>query len=569
MSWILGAFGRISPDLENKIRKFAQNSLLEFQDDQLLLLAGGIPETCKHDSTASEVWAICGLGIEHSGAGYGLMEKPHWEVRLKSKANTRSLEGQFAGISYHDRCLTLFTDRIGSRDLWYCTISGVTLFSTRADWLARLSGNNELDLNGFGARWLFYYQVSTGSIIKNIERLGPGAVVTISSSGISTERANWLPQPSQFQFSKVLEELSTFPFRSGRRLSLSLSGGLDSRLLFSILLHAKGEWDVHTFGPPDHPDVTIAEQIAKTFGVSHQAFYIDPVEDPDLENKVRDYCAQGLPLRQASQVLQAQYYPMLYRANTIVIDGGFGEVARRHMFNRLAYLGKGALSRRDTQAVYPYFTRFRADFFSPEVNALLREGAMDQINALWDEMPDPNTIGFRNWLDMIVVRSELPNANAAEQARMDHFVPSYMPFVQPSLLNAVFDMPLRRRQDSREVHAIIHRKERKLERFPLMTSDCTIPYSLSTMQAFVYRKVKRLLGKTYHDRTRDLFLQRLRPMIEDLAASNEVLTCSLYDQQKVGSIVDGYFGGNKALGGQLDWWLGFELWRSSHSDRRM
>ena len=566
MSWILGAYGRISPELEQRIRKMGQNPLLEFQHGPMMLLAGGIQETCKYQASSSDVWAVCGSGIEQNEHGFRFMERENWASRLSPPLNIHSLEGQFAGISYQNGELTLFTDRIGSRDLWYCVVGDATLFSTRADWLARLSGNNELDLDGFGGRWLFYYQVSTGSILKNIERLGPGATVTISENGISKKSTKWVPESAQSPFAQTLEELTTFPFRSGQRMSLSLSGGLDSRLLFSILLHASGDWDVHTFGPPDHPDVIIAKEIANAFGVSHQCFYIDPLEDSELEAKVKDYCTQGLALRQASQIMQAQYYPMLYRANTVVIDGGFGEVARRHMFNRLAYLAKGAILRRDTRGVFPYFTRFRADFFVPEVNTLLCEGALNQIEALWNDMPDPHTFGVRNWLDMIVVRSELPNANAAEQARMDHYVQSYMPFVQPSLLNAVFEMPLNMREDSREFHSIIHRNEPKLERFPLMTSKCTIPYSLSTRQAFLFQKVKRLLGKTYHDHTTENFLQRMRPMILDLADSNEVRFCSLYDQQKVRSIVDEYYAGNSALGNQLDWWFGFELWRRSLSE---
>jgi hypothetical protein len=150
---------------------------------------------------------------------------------------------------------------------------------------------------------------------------------------------------------------------------------------------------------------------------------------------------------------------------------------------------------------------------------------------------------------------------------MDHYVPSYMPFVQPSLLNAVFEMSLKMRENSREIHRIIHRNEPKLERFPLMTSDCMVPYALSTMQTVVYRKMKRLLGKTYQDHTRDLFLQRLRPMIEDLVASNEVRSYSMYDHRKILAIARGYYAGNNALGGPLDFWLGFELWRRSLSDR--
>ena len=68
-------------------------------------------------------------------------------------------------------------------------------------------------------------------------------------------------------------------------------------------------------------------------------------------------------------------------------------------------------------------TRFRADFFNTEVSHLLRGGAMDQLDAQWEEMPDPKAFGIGNWLDLLVVRSRFLNANGAETARMDQYVP--------------------------------------------------------------------------------------------------------------------------------------------------
>ena len=87
-----------------------------------------------------------------------------------------------------------------------------------------------------------------------------------------------------------------------------------------MLLHSKGDWDVQ-LGPLDHPDVVIAKQIASAFGVHHRHLFIDPLKDSELESKLKDYCAEGLTLRQASMITQVQYYPMLYAEGTIVIDG--------------------------------------------------------------------------------------------------------------------------------------------------------------------------------------------------------------------------------------------------------
>ncbi|MFI5202155.1 MAG: asparagine synthase-related protein [Candidatus Kapaibacterium sp.] len=563
MSWILGAHGLHSPDHASSLRKIASLPLFEYHDAGMSILAGGIPETCAFGKTDGGAWTVCGLGIERAPDGFRLLDTRDWHERLEQEGNLQKLEGQFAGIHYRNGELTLFTDRIGSRDLYFTSLPGVTLFSTRLDWLARLSRKDELDLHEFGGRWLFFYQLSTGSIIKNIIRLGPGAEIKISPKGTSISRVGWNPGPASLDFASTLEQITTFPFQSNHRVTLGLSGGLDSRLLFSLLLQANGAWDVHTFGPPEHPDAIIAKQIAKAFGIPHRHLYIEPLDDPDLGTKVEDFCAQSLALRPASSILQLQHYPMLREDRTIVIDGSFGEVARRQMLNRIAIMGRRALLERDMEKIFSRLARFRADFFTEETNMKLRSGAMAQVEALWSEMPDPRSFGIGNWLDLLVVRAGLPNVNAAEQARIDHYVPGFTPFVQPSFLNAAFRLPIRDRRGGKAFRALIHRTNPRLESFPRVVIDCTVPYSFSTLFAFAWREMKLRLGKTYRDRTNERFLLQMRPMIEDLSHSESVRTYPLYDQRKVRAIVDGYFAGNLTLGPQLNWWLGFELWRSA------
>jgi hypothetical protein len=176
-------------------------------------------------------------------------------------------------------------------------------------------------------------------------------------------------------------------------------------------------------------------------------------------------------------------------------------------------------------------------------------------------LPDPNEIGIGNWLDLLIVRSGLPNVNAAEQARIDHYVPNYMPFVQPSLLDTVFKIPLGERRGGRLFRHMIDANERKLASFPLVFVDCVVPYRFTTIPVYILRRLKQKFRKAYQDNLLDRFLDRTRTMIEDLANSSSIQQSGLYNSVKVRAIIDGYYGGNRTLGPQLNWWLGFELWR--------
>ncbi|MDZ7623677.1 MAG: hypothetical protein U5J96_04410 [Ignavibacteriaceae bacterium] len=49
---------------------------------------------------------------------------------------------------------------------------------------------------------------------------------------------------------------------SDKKISLSLSGGLDLRFLLSYLANKNSDfWDSHTFGDPNHPDSKIASDL--------------------------------------------------------------------------------------------------------------------------------------------------------------------------------------------------------------------------------------------------------------------------------------------------------------------
>ncbi|MBI3005362.1 MAG: hypothetical protein HYY49_08085 [Ignavibacteriales bacterium] len=67
-------------------------------------------------------------------------------------------------------------------------------------------------------------------------------------------------------------------------------------------------------------------------------------------------------------------------------------------------------------------------------------GVTQQIQAVWDTMPSLKDISPENFLDLLAVRTRVPNWGGLDQSRLDAQVVNYMPFVQPSFLELVFSL---------------------------------------------------------------------------------------------------------------------------------
>ena len=77
---------------------------------------------------------------------------------------------------------------------------------------------------------------------------------------------NWLPSKGETisvnDFNDKLKNLTLLGTCNNSKISLSLSGGMDSRVILSLLLNSNYEnWDCHTFRTEDKMDINIAEII--------------------------------------------------------------------------------------------------------------------------------------------------------------------------------------------------------------------------------------------------------------------------------------------------------------------
>ena len=156
---------------------------------------------------------------------------------------------------------------------------------------------------------------------------------------------------------------------------------------------------------------------------------------------MHSFVAQTLLVEPSTSYMKLRYISKLRKDVRMMIDGGFGEIARRQYLNRVVTFGRQALLTRDTTRLLQLMRSHRADIFSAEVSRLLENGAFNSLEKILDEMPAVEKIGVENFADLLAVRTRVPNTGASEQARIDTEILNFVPLVQPSFLRAVFGIP--------------------------------------------------------------------------------------------------------------------------------
>lgn len=328
MSWFLGGVGHFNEVFLSAIKQLTPSSLMQTASDSIFLFAGGIPNTCKFELNDSlqkkKNWLQVGIGISQKSPRKFLSNDDWNQIVTNGDEEKIELDGHYVLLSWDLERLIFVTDKLGLRDFYYCNDPhGNVFFSTRIDWLAKLIPT-EINFDEFGSRWLLFNQISPNSVLKNITRVTGGDSITIDrkTQKISFQK-NKLETPKQnldnqsYNFNDRLNELILFPL-AGNEISLSFSGGLDSRLLFSyMLLNKNRNWDAHTFGNKNHPDSIIAKRICNDFGIPHKQIQILPPSPDQFIIEFKDYIGQTIVNNSASSFLQ------LRNCNGLALRGGF------------------------------------------------------------------------------------------------------------------------------------------------------------------------------------------------------------------------------------------------------
>ncbi len=198
----------------------------------------------------------------------------------------KRLNGLFHGIliDKNDRRIILFNDRYGMHRLYYRETADAFLFAAEAKAILAVDAETRsIDTNGLAQFITCGCALENGTIFKGISVL-PGASAWMFQDGNLTLKgryfnpAEWEDQPpldaeSYYQKLKTAFAEKVPRYFAGReQISISLTGGLDSRMLVSWSRAAPGSLRSYTFGGVyrESQDVKIARRVAQACGHEHE-----------------------------------------------------------------------------------------------------------------------------------------------------------------------------------------------------------------------------------------------------------------------------------------------------------
>jgi hypothetical protein len=251
--------------------------------------------------------------------------------------------------------------------------------------------------------------------------------------------------------------------------------------------------------------------------------------------------------------------------NKIIIDGGFGEIWRRAFANKLLLLGRKYLAQKDAKKISSYLEYFKADIFSEDALTEMQRGTVNQLEDLFQTLPDPSQIGSAEWIDLFSIRCRLANYYATEQARVDQFVVSFMPLVQKDILNLLFGITDEEKKNGRLFKQLIKQNSTQLTQIPLVKGNITHSFNASSISARLHSRIKNKLGLSYQNKRRIEFQNSLREFIGDVLQSTEVRCVEFYDRKKLDRLANNFSSKNNNYNSEIDWFLLFELFRQGIS----
>ncbi|MBU0754391.1 MAG: hypothetical protein KJ645_04585 [Planctomycetes bacterium] len=216
------------------------------------------------------------------------------------------LNGQFNAVAYDpvEKRLVIMTDRLGSRPLYYGVRGNRHLIASELKAVCAVLGDPvRLSSLGLIEFFAFGHNLEHRTVLKNVEVLPPGSIITIDEQGRRTTNyfryryhADRFPKNVTEigeRIAETVKEAAPDYLVGEGRNGFFLSGGLDSRIIAGALGEHRPSINTFTFGYPASRDVLYAGQLSGLLGFAHRTFTYPPVYLSDVIRDVveRTECA--------------------------------------------------------------------------------------------------------------------------------------------------------------------------------------------------------------------------------------------------------------------------------------
>lgn len=196
------------------------------------------------------------------------------------------VKGEFNLILCHQSGFSLYSDHLGMKKFFYYDNEVFTAANNLS--LIPEKHRATIDIDSVKLNSLFYHFVSNRTFIKGIKYNRNAHRVELTKTGIKhssyweynqlyAEKSNLnINQISEIFQKIIVQQLTLFPVN---KPSITLTGGVDSRLVLAVLLKHGVKPIVCTYGNPESRDVSISKQLCTEY---HLPFFNPNITNPDV-----------------------------------------------------------------------------------------------------------------------------------------------------------------------------------------------------------------------------------------------------------------------------------------------
>jgi len=199
------------------------------------------------------------------------------------------LNGAFAVAVWdrNQRQLAVFNDRLGLYPLYYAQVNGSLYFGSGVRALLAEPGlKRTVDLVALDQFLVYDHVLGDRTFLESVRLLPQASVLTFRDGEMSI-RPYWQlryperykPQPEEAYVEQLEHHLRQAVRRQrpgDQPAGMLLSGGVDSRLILSLLSEEGGPVHTFTFGVPRCDDAIVAAEVARACGTTHHFHELKP-----------------------------------------------------------------------------------------------------------------------------------------------------------------------------------------------------------------------------------------------------------------------------------------------------
>jgi len=528
----------------------AESGWVKYQTKWMQICAQGKEQALRnfpHPSLANSSVFVLGDPILQVQDDYRYPNPEDWNTLLADESRLRSMEGHWLLLIASPEGVTAYNDDLGKLTLYIHEDQDFIFFCNNIS-LLRHHRHPELDFYRFGAYWhsMFpfsqrKYAPTSASYYADVAKLGTGGKVTITQNGYHLQASAWKPKDQARDAETLFTNMTLLPFRSGKRIALGLSGGMDIRPILAIILGAGYKPQTYHFGNENTVDCHLAKRIAARFGLPFR--YISYQEAGTDWAQVQDYVGtRGLTFNPVSFDFQG-YYPKLDNDPEVFFSGYFGELFRFRFM--IAHL-KSALetSALDYRSIGRYLFNNPPLLFVPEVTRTMHKGFWDALRAAVQQMPDSREMLNPLWMNLFFVRYSPHCRNMPNLTWMDNHVTDFMPYMMSSIISEHWRLGFLKQLNEGLHRRVIKAHCPELAKFPLAVADTSAAYSYR-QYALKLKIWAQHLQKDTPNRI-DIFLHTFKAQIHELRSQSRITQDAALDLPRIDQYLKAYYEGDVA-----------------------